>query len=74
MLVVALCGCDHITTSTQEGESPHRWLLAGGHWQEALRALPKAWEGFVGVFSKCCYLQEENVSIGGLSQDDKPRK
>lgn len=25
-LVVALCGHHHITTSTQEGESPHRWL------------------------------------------------
>lgn len=31
-------------------------------------------EGSVGVFSKCCHLQENNVSIRGLSQDGKQGK
>lgn len=56
VLVVALCGRHHIATSAQNGESLHRWLLAGRHWQEALRALPKALGGICGCFLKTLFL------------------
>lgn len=73
-LCVALCGSHHRTPlgGMVEPLQVPLVLVASVRGLSGLSQRPG--EGFVGVLSKCCHLQENNGSVGGLSQDGKQGK
>lgn len=74
VLVVALCGSHHRTPLGGMVEPLQMPLVLVASVRGLSGLSQRPGEGFVGVLSKCCHLQENNGSVGGLSQDGKQGK